>query len=452
MESRALVVQHSEEELFQHFLQLRREGRELRRNPRQALTQGQSTAGQSAASTALAKARPEASAVTTTESLQGLESFLEDGQVKGGKMPALVTYASSTKSTVERLQMLEALQRSSEQRLQRFVALEGPKLLCQWIQLEVPLLSKACLQLLRKLPVKKRVLVELQLPDLLQQLADPDLASEVAKCRETWKLSTNDSRSAEGAAVKKRKVIDDEKRKKEEELLHEIRNLGDVLENSDFCVDSLFEDPFKQVSSLQGLKVTYIAAGEAHTAAVDQLGGLYTWGQGSYGRCGHGLGTDMPSPARVESLSGLSMSQVALGLMHSVTMSVKGQLYTWGKGPATGFDGVDVITTPRQVKLESRDPVYQISAGPLHTVVLMQTGDVLYFGSGTEGRLPYRNAFDGQQEDVASPTLLKPPDLKVKAWAQEKTKALRQSREAIWWPSRLCCGSSSSAVLTGAKA
>lgn len=29
--------------------------------------------------------------------------------------------------------------------------------------------------------------------------------------------------------------------------------------------------------------------------------------------------------------------------------SVKGQLYTWGKGPATGFDGVDVITTPRQV-------------------------------------------------------------------------------------------------------
>ena len=87
--------------------------------------------------------------------------------------------------------------------------------------------------------------MELQLPDLLQQLADPDLASEVAKCRETWKLSTNDSRSAEGAAVKKRKVIDDEKRKKEEELLHEIRNLGDVLENSDFCVDSLFEDPFK---------------------------------------------------------------------------------------------------------------------------------------------------------------------------------------------------------------
>ena len=52
------------------------------------------------------------------------------------------------------------------------------------------------------------------------------------------------------------------------------------------------------------------ASREAHTAAVDQLGGLYTWGQGSFGRCGHGVGTDLPSPARVESLSGLSMAQV----------------------------------------------------------------------------------------------------------------------------------------------
>lgn len=57
------------------------------------------------------------------------------------------------------------------------------------------------------------------------------------------------------------------------------------------------------------IRLHQLPASQAHTAAVDQLGGLYTWGQGSYGRCGHGLGTDMPSPARVESLSGLSMSQ-----------------------------------------------------------------------------------------------------------------------------------------------
>lgn len=206
------------------------------------------------------------------------------------------------------------------------------------------------------------------------------------------------------------------------------------------------------VTSLQGVNITYVAAGEAHTAAVDQLGGLYTWGQGAFGRCGHGVGTDMPSPARVESLSGLSMSQVALGLMHSVTMSVKGQLYTWGKGAATGFDVGEVIPTPRQVKLESRDPVYQIAAGPLHTVVLMQKGDILCFGSGTEGRLPFRD-YDGSVVDFPLPTMLNPPDLKLKGWAAENDKAIQasqsQNREATWWPSRMCCGSGSSAILTG---
>ncbi|CAE7405178.1 UVR8 [Symbiodinium natans] len=204
------------------------------------------------------------------------------------------------------------------------------------------------------------------------------------------------------------------------------------------------------VTGLQGANVTYVAAGEAHTAAVDELGGLYTWGQGAFGRCGHGVGTDMPSPARVESLSGVSMSQVALGLMHSVAMSVKGQLYTWGKGAATGFDVGEVIPTPRQVKLESRDPVYQIAAGPLHTVVLMQKGDILCFGSGTEGRLPLRD-YDESLVDFPLPTIFKPPELKWKGWAAEKSIQASQSqnRAASWWPSRMCCGSGSSAILTG---
>lgn len=38
--------------------------------------------------------------------------------------------------------------------------------------------------------------------------------------------------------------------------------------------------------------------------------------------------------------------------------------------------------TPRSMELAA--------AGARLEVVLMQTGDVLYFGSGTEGRLPYR--------------------------------------------------------------
>eukprot|EP00929_Paragymnodinium_shiwhaense_P012782 TRINITY_DN12067_c0_g2_i1.p1 TRINITY_DN12067_c0_g2~~TRINITY_DN12067_c0_g2_i1.p1 ORF type:complete len:2068 (-),score=517.76 TRINITY_DN12067_c0_g2_i1:63-6266(-) len=139
-------------------------------------------------------------------------------------------------------------------------------------------------------------------------------------------------------------------------------------------------------------KIKYVAAGEAHSGAVDQLGGLFTWGQGSHGRCGHGLATDTAVPTRVESLLGVAIKQISFGLMHSVATTVKGQLYAWGKGPATGLDAGDnaAILTPRIVELPDQynDPVYQVATGPLHTLVLMSNGSLYYFGSGSEHRMP----------------------------------------------------------------
>ena len=36
-------------------------------------------------------------------------------------------------------------------------------------------------------------------------------------------------------------------------------------------------------------RVVYIAAGSGYSAAITNLGVLYTWGAGSYGRLGHGM-------------------------------------------------------------------------------------------------------------------------------------------------------------------
>lgn len=97
---------------------------------------------------------------------------------------------------------------------------------------------------------------DFQLPQLLKQLeGDSELAPEVNACRECWKLDDEEPVASQAAdeevvEVKKRKLsseeLAEEKRKREEQrLLHEIRSLGDLLENSDFCVDSLFPDPFQ---------------------------------------------------------------------------------------------------------------------------------------------------------------------------------------------------------------
>ncbi|CAE8649581.1 unnamed protein product, partial [Polarella glacialis] len=207
------------------------------------------------------------------------------------------------------------------------------------------------------------------------------------------------------------------------------------------------------VHELERTQIKYVAAGEAHTAAVDQLGGIYTWGQGSHGRCGHGVTNDSPEPTRVETLLGLAMSQVALGLLHSVAMSVKGDLYAWGKGPATGLDAVnnETVQIPRKVEFEDkRELVYQIAAGPLHTLVLTFEGSLYCFGSGSDGRLPFRNFDSIVQRDQPIPK-----KMTTQGWKQAPSKDGGPSKKngqnlpPSWWPSMLTCGSSGSAILTG---
>lgn len=63
--------------------------------------------------------------------------------------------------------------------------------------------------------------------------------------------------------------------------------------------DQLFP---KDVSELSKIKLIYIAAGESHSAAISEKLKLYTWGNGAYGRLGHGSDTNERKPKIVEDL------------------------------------------------------------------------------------------------------------------------------------------------------
>lgn len=55
----------------------------------------------------------------------------------------------------------------------------------------------------------------------------------------------------------------------------------------------------KMVESLQGKHVKEIACGSGHSAAITTNGELYTWGQGSHGRLGHGDTANQSKPKQV---------------------------------------------------------------------------------------------------------------------------------------------------------
>lgn len=142
-----------------------------------------------------------------------------------------------------------------------------------------------------------------------------------------------------------------------------------------------------------------VAAADAHSASIDVLGNMYCWGAGSFGRTGHGEEADAPLVTKVSRLIGTPCVQVELGTHHSIVLTVRGQLFAWGAGEATGLweKGGDEIIRPKQLvtyaskednSMPLDDKVFvQVAAGCFHSFALEKYGELYSWGTGGDGRL-----------------------------------------------------------------
>ncbi|XP_067008028.2 uncharacterized protein [Anabrus simplex] len=104
---------------------------------------------------------------------------------------------------------------------------------------------------------------------------------------------------------------------------------GDVL--------SIALDAFGRVYSipspldLDRVKVVDVACGFEHCVLLDEAGVVYTWGSGTRGQLGHGETEfqDLP-PRKVETFCGLKVIKISAGGWHSAAVTEMGDLYTWG--------------------------------------------------------------------------------------------------------------------------
>ncbi|XP_050237803.1 PH, RCC1 and FYVE domains-containing protein 1-like isoform X2 [Mercurialis annua] len=140
------------------------------------------------------------------------------------------------------------------------------------------------------------------------------------------------------------------------------------------------------------LDVHNIACGGRHAVLVTKQGEIFSWGEESGGRLGHGIEADIPHPKLIDSLAGMNIELVACGEYHTCAVTLSGDLYTWGDGAySCGLIGHGSEASHWIPKRISGDldgiHVSYISCGPWHTAAVTSAGRLFTFGDGTFGAL-----------------------------------------------------------------
>ncbi|KAL2530306.1 Regulator of chromosome condensation (RCC1) family with FYVE zinc finger domain [Forsythia ovata] len=163
----------------------------------------------------------------------------------------------------------------------------------------------------------------------------------------------------------------------------------------------------KPLESNVVLDVLQISCGVRHVALVTRQGEVFTWGEESGGRLGHGIEKDFSRPRLVEFLAVTNVDFVACGEFHTCAVSTSGDLYTWGDGTHNAGllgHGNDVSHwLPKRVSgpLEGLQ-VLSIACGTWHSALVTSTGRLFTFGDGMFGALGH-----GDRESVACPREVK---------------------------------------------
>lgn len=137
------------------------------------------------------------------------------------------------------------------------------------------------------------------------------------------------------------------------------------------------------------VKIVHVAAGDLHTVVVSDKGDVYTFGCGEHGRLGHGSRSDISSPRLITSLKDIKITYCSAGLTHTALLDEKGHVYACGyNGNGQLGNGTEIdLDVPQQVILGKNLRISSVVAGYWHTLLLSDKGEVFSAGSGVYGQL-----------------------------------------------------------------
>lgn len=137
-------------------------------------------------------------------------------------------------------------------------------------------------------------------------------------------------------------------------------------------------------------RFTAIAAGGAHTCALDRGGKAYCWGSNAAGQLGSGArgsGAQVPTAVETE----LTFTQLAAGKQHTCALTASGEAYCWGDG----FNGAlgNNMTEPqdRPFPVDGKLRFRKLAAGDDFTCGLTTAGQAYCWGDNRSGQVGDRS-------------------------------------------------------------
>lgn len=157
------------------------------------------------------------------------------------------------------------------------------------------------------------------------------------------------------------------------------------------------------LGSLLGHSVRAVACGAAHSLAVTSRGEVLSWGLGGSGQLGHGDLGSTSSPRPIAGLAAEVVQGVACGFGHSIALTRSGNLYSWGwnREGQLGVGDCDNRATPMRLSIGSA--CQHVACGGAHSAVVSTNGELYTFGSGSCGQL---GLGEGRRENALRPTLV----------------------------------------------
>jgi len=145
----------------------------------------------------------------------------------------------------------------------------------------------------------------------------------------------------------------------------------------------------KVVGGVAGKGIWQITACGFHTACLSRSNSVFSWGEGKFGRLGHGNELNKIVPNKVLALEGRKITEVSCGGFHTAAITDSGVLFTWGGGEHGQLGHGDKVNkmVPCVVGALADSRIVQITCGWSHSVALSQKGQVFTWGNGDHGKL-----------------------------------------------------------------